>query len=123
MMPLDLHYLARPDERFHLQTCEPQPRVWGSLRFIRRVSWDRVYNPDGSRGWFVSWSLCDRLQWYHGTAKADGTRTYMYRTGQLGEPYDTHSVVMTTTPTELRALRWRSRGMDPVPHWTNMGGA
>lgn len=122
-IPTGLTKGARPDEQFHLQSVEPVPHVIGWRWFIRRTSWSHVYNRDGSPGWFVSWAFFNRIQFYHGTAKADGTRTVMYRTGQLMDDHDTTSVVMTTTPKELLAFRWRSRGVDPTPVWSNMGGA
>jgi hypothetical protein len=127
MATLNLMLGARPDERFHLQSGEPIPEVTGSLTFYRKVRWRNVWNVDGSAGEFSSTVInfgLKYLQWYSGTAKCDGTRTLMYRAGQLGEPYDQDRCVMTTTPKEMKAWRFRSKdAIDAVPVWTNMGGA
>lgn len=116
---VDLTIGARPDERFHLQHGAPFPRCW-TFGPIRRTAWGHLFHADGRAGWFVSW-WCWKLQWYHGTVKCDGSRTYMYQHKQLGEPVDPEGYVMTTTPSELSAFRWRTGGPGDTL-WNNMGG-
>ncbi len=118
---LNLHKGARPDERFFLTPVCPVPKTWSFWKLIRRTSWDPIVMPDGTPGKWISWWFFNHLQWYHGTAKIDGTRTYMYRYGQLGAPFDPLSVVMTTTPSELLAFRWRTEP-PKAPKWDDMGG-
>ena len=117
-MAYDLMIGARPDERFHVQSLEPAPFVeqWGPWR---RTTWGNLLLPDGSPGEFVSTWLW-KLQWYVGTTKCDGTRTHMLNIGQLGDA--TPGFVMTTTPKELSAFRWRAAGPSPTD-WRNMGGS
>lgn len=107
---------ARPDERFHLQDGAPV-RVshvdWG---WIRRTRWS--FAP----GSFTSWWFANHLQWYHGTAKCDGTRTRMGWAGQLGDPTAPTQYVITTTPSEMHAFRWRTNGPGE-PLWDNQGGS
>ncbi len=122
-MTLNLHLGARQDERFHLQPVQPEPHVLGWRWLVRRVSWANVFNPDGSEGKWISWTVLWFLHFYHGTSKCDATRTFMYRNGQLGDPHNQTDFVMTTTPKEMLALRLRKGGMDATPVWTNMGGA
>jgi hypothetical protein len=109
---------ARTDEKFHVQS--PQP-TYVQSRFLlyQKTTWSNLVNPDGSAGSFVSiwvWNL----QWYYGTTKCDGTRTYMLNKGELGDP--TTGYVMTTTPKELLAFRWRAQGPGSAA-WNNMGGS
>ena len=115
---VDLMKGARPDERFHVQSDEPSPQqqIWGP---IRRTTWDKLMNPDGSVGTFTSWWFY-KLQYYAGSTKCDATRTIMMNDGQLGDP--TPGYVMTTTPTELHAFRWRANGPG-IAEWRNMGGS
>ena len=115
---LNLYLNARPDERFHVQSEQPVPQqhTWGP---IRRTTWYKLMNPDGSIGTFTSWWI-GKLQYYAGTTKCDATRTVMLNNGELGDP--TPGYVMTTTPTELHAFRWRAKGPGEAV-WTNMGGA
>lgn len=115
---LDLSKGARPDERFHRQEAQPIPhqQIWG---LIRKTTWSQLTNADGSVGTFTSWWI-HKLQYYSGTTKCDGTRTIMMNTGQLGDP--TPGYVMTTTPTELQAFRWRAKGPGEAI-WSNMGGS
>ena len=115
---LDLTLGARPNERFHLQLPEPQASVW-TFGPLRVVTWTSLVNPDGSPGTFTS-RWCGRLQFYSGTCKCDATRTVMMRTGQLGDP--SPGYVMTTTPRELWALRWRSAGPQEAV-WSSLGAA
>ena len=109
---------ARPDEIFHVQIPRPMPITtgWGPFR---KTVWDGLFNPDGSVGRFTSCWLW-KLQWYWGTTKCDGSRTTWLNTGQLGDA--TPGYVMTTTPSELRAFRWRAKGPGE-PVWSNMGGS
>ena len=109
---------ARPDEIFHIQAEQPVPTQWSSGPF-RRTTWSHLALPDWSPGTFVSYWI-GRLQYYHGTAKCDATRTVMLNTGELGEP--TPGYVITTTPSEMHAFRWRTKGPEE-PVWTNMGGS
>lgn len=115
---LDLMRGARPDERFHRQDAQPVPRqqIWG---LIRKTTWDHLMNPDGSVGTFTSWWI-GKLQYYSGSTKCDGTRTRMMNSGQLGDP--TPGYVMTTTPKELLAFRWRANGPGEAT-WDNMGSS
>ena len=115
---VDLHKGARPDERFHVQQARPVPCTIQRGPY-RQTSWTNIFLPDGYTGSFVSTWIW-KLQWYRGTAKCDGTRTYMLNKGELGEP--TAGYVMTTTPKELHAFRWRSKGPGDV-RWDNMGGS
>jgi hypothetical protein len=122
-MTFDLHYNARPDERFHLQPFQPEVKSHWDWWILRRTSWTKIHNEDRTPGRFISWWLCRRIQWYHGTVKCDGTRTRMGWNGELGEPRPLgHQYVMTTTPKELLALRWRSNGPGE-PTWDGMGGS
>jgi hypothetical protein len=116
---IDLHKGARPDEVFHVQAAQPTFRQW-SCGVVRWTVWENIYLADGTPGRFVSRWLFNRLQWYQGTVKCDGTRTAMLNRGDLGEP--TPGYVMTTTPTELAAFRWRSNGPGEA-QWDNMGGS
>lgn len=115
---LNLMRRARPDERFHVQLSEPCASVW-TFGPLRVVTWTSLVNPDGSPGTFTSrWFW--RFQYYSGTTKCDATRTIMMRTGQLGDPAP--GFVMTTTPKELWAARWRSAGPQEAV-WSSMGSA
>jgi len=117
---LDLMKGARPDEKFHVQTWRPRFALKTWLGgFIRKTSWYMLLLPDGTPGQFTSWWVWN-LQWYRGTTKCDGTRTYMLQAGQLGEVG--HGYVMTTTPKELHAFRWRRTGPSSAS-WDNMGGS
>jgi len=111
---------VRPDERFHLQTGPPVPHVVRLLG-LRRTEWTNLILPDGAPATFISWWLW-KLQWYHGTAKCDGTRTRMGWSVELGDPTAPNQYVITTTPSEMHAFRWRSNGPGE-PIWSNMGGA
>lgn len=62
-------------------------------------------------------------QCYFGSAKCDATRTFAYWASQYGEPVDKNKYVMTATPKEMMAFRWRSNGSDKEVIWTDMGGA
>lgn len=117
-MSADLMLGARPDERFHIQLPRPMPitKIRGPYR---KTIWLGLVNPDGSFGSFTSCWLW-KLQWYYGTTKCDGSRTIMLNTGQLGDP--TPGYVMTTTPSELSAFRWRNSGPGEAV-WSNMGGS
>ena len=119
-MSLDLTKGARPDERFHLQVGPPVPHVVRLLG-LRRTAWGHLFLSDGTPATFISWWLW-KLQWYHGTAKCDGTRTRMAWAGQLGDPVALDQYVMTTTPSEMHAFRWRSKGPSE-PTWDGMGGS
>ncbi len=116
---MDLMKDARPDEQFHLQTEEPLWRMPINLGIVMRLTrWTHLTTRDGSPTSF--WSLWFwRLQIYWGGAKCDGSRTYRLNRGDLGDP--TPGYVMTTTPKELLAFRWRS-SVPVVPSWDNMGG-
>jgi hypothetical protein len=113
---IDLMKNARVDERFHLQDGPPVIRRAFDWGWLRRTKW--AGGPDV----FVSWWLFGHLQWYHGTAKCDGTRTRMAWNGELGEKLSEHIYVMTTTPTELSAFRWRTNGPGDL-NWDNQGGS
>lgn len=117
---IDLMLGAQPYERFHLQYGRPTPSQWSWGPF-RRTWWYNLSLPDGSKGTFVSWWI-GKLQWYHGTVKCDGTRTKMAWDGQLGDPTAANQYVMTTTPKELSAFRWREQGPS-TPTWDGMGGS
>ena len=116
----DLMKGARPDEHFHLQAGPPVPHVVRLLG-LRRTAWSNLFLSDGTPATFISWWLW-KLQWYHGTAKCDGTRTRMAWAGQLGDPVALDQYVMTTTPKEMHAFRWRSAGPSD-PTWDNQGGS
>jgi hypothetical protein len=121
-MGLNLHLNARPDERFYLQVGPPHLAAHFDWGWLRRTHWHCV---DRS---FTSWWFFGCLQWYHGSAKCDGTRTRMYWAGMLTdtpEGYykpDMNLYVMTMTPSELLALRWRRTGPGE-PTWDGMGGS
>ena len=123
---LDILLRARPDERFHLQIGQPISVVWEWGPF-RRTTWTNIFLPDGTPGAFVSWWFW-KLQIYHGTTKCDASRTIWYWNEQLDDgnqlPYaaDPSRYVMTTTPKEMLAVRWRAGGRQPV-EWNNMGGS
>lgn len=123
---LDLKKGARPDEIFHLQAGQPtftQTVRWG----YRKTVWGNIFLPDGSPGTFVSIWI-GKLQFYRGTCKCDPTRTQYYWDGTLDDGQapaytpDKALYVMTTTPKEMLALRWRKDGPRPA-EWTNMGGS
>ena len=116
MTSLDLTRGARPDERFHMQDGPPDIISGFDWGWLRRTVWQHA------PGSFTSWWLCRRLQWYHGTSKCDGTRTRMAWNGELGVRSAPSQYVMTTTPSELLAFRWRANGPgDRV--WDNQGGS
>jgi len=118
---------ARPDERFHLQTGPPVPKVT-NLWFMKRVTWSNLFLADGTPGVFTSWWIIgNAIHWYKGNVKCDATRTHMYWNGQLddgvGEAYvpDPKKYVMTTTEKEKFSVRFF---VDPgTPEWSNMGGS
>lgn len=113
---IDLYLNTRPDELFHLSNGPPSVVSHFDWGWLRRTRWD--CNP----GKFISWWFFGHLQWYHGTAKIDGTRTYMAWNGQLGEPRASQDqYVLTTTPSELLAFRWRTDKPKP-PFWNDQGG-
>lgn len=113
---INLNVNARPDERFHLQDGPPVVVSHFDWGWLRRTKW-AVAN-----GRFVSWWFFGHLQWYHGDAKHDATRTCMYEHGQLGQPVEPNQYVMTTTPSELLAFRWRAKGPGGPPVVSDMGG-
>lgn len=115
-MSLDLLRGARADERFHVQDGPPVVVSHFDWGILRRTVWH------SAPGRFTSWWLVGHLQWYHGTAKCDGTRTRMAWDGQLGDRLPMTRYVMTTTPAELSAFRWRTQGPGP-PVWDNQGGS
>lgn len=121
---LNLDKDVRPDEVgfFHRQMEEPVPHTV-QIGPYRRTTWTQITNKDGSPGTFVS-TWWWKLQYYAGTTKCDGTRTFMLRHGQLGTSPDdpTDGYVMTTLPKELLAFRWRSKGPGEVK-FDNMGGS
>ena len=125
---LNLHLNARPDERFHLQTGPPVPLIKTLWGLYKRVTWRNLWLPDGSPGRFISWWVIgNALHWYKGTAKIDGTRTYMYWNGQLDDGVaptyvpDAEQYVVTTTQKERFSVRFFVDPGEVV--WTNMGGA
>ena len=127
-MLLNLSLHSRPDERFHWQGIEPRVascRGWRWL--VRRTDWTAIYlDAPGyaERGRFTSWVIGWGLQIYYGTVKCDGSRTQDLRRGALGgNDVDRMGYVMTTTPAELLAVRWRWAGLERTPRWDNMGGA
>jgi len=113
---LNLHLNARPDERFHLQDGPPEIISSFDWGWLRRTVWRHA------PGSFTSWWLCRRLQWYHGTAKCDGTRTRMGWEGQLGDRTMPNQYVITTTVSEMSAFRWRTKGPGVIV-WDNQGGS
>lgn len=119
---MNLYLNARPDEVFYLQDGEPQPHWWGVRWLVRRVWWTNIFDASNDHATWVSWTFLWFFHFYHGTAKCDGTRTAMYWSGQLGEPRNDSKYVMTATPKEMLAVRFRRNGMDAVPVWNNMGG-
>ena len=122
-VPLDLHKGARPDERFHLQRGQPTVKRHFDWTWLRRTSWKDIRLVDGTTAKWISWWFFNHLQIYHGTAKCDGTRSRMYWLGQLGNPPGgTEYYVMTTTPSEMWAFRWRTNSPGP-PVWDDMGGS
>lgn len=124
---LDLYHpldgrVFREDERFHLQAGQPYCRTFGlDDRLYRRVRWYNLSLPDGTGGKFTSYIVLWFFRWYRGTVKCDGTQTFAYWRGQLGEPYDTEHYVMTTTPKEMFSVRLRWRKPDREV-WSNQGG-
>jgi hypothetical protein len=118
----NLYLTARPDERFHLQTAQPWCQAFGRWDWLYRgVRWYDMTRPNGSRGRFDTYIFLWFFRWYKGTVKCDGTRTRMFRHGQLGSPYDQVHFVMTTTPKEMFSVRLRWRKPDRE-RWDNMGG-
>lgn len=123
---LDLQRGARPTDQFYLQRGQPVPhtRTVGPLRV---TTWSNLFRADGTPATFRSWWI-GKLQWYSGTAKCDGTRTRMYWGGQLDDGVapryvpDAAAYVMTQTPAELSAFRWRAQGPGAV-NWDNQGGS
>jgi hypothetical protein len=113
---------CRADERFHLQNGQPEPHSFGVRWLLRRVWWTNIFTISGDNAKWISWTFLWFFHFYHGTAKCDGTQTYRYHTGQLGEPIEANVYVMTTTPKEMLAVRFRSKGMQEDPSWDNMGG-
>ena len=109
----------RLDERFHLQQPKGWCDGWGVDWLYRSVKWHNVYLEDGSPGWFNSYILLWVIRWYVGTVKHDGSRTFAYENGQLGD-YE-GGYVMTTTPKEMLSVRvrWKKPNREV---WTNQGG-
>lgn len=100
------HYFARNNfTPFIIQFRERR-----YLGLYRKALW-QVMNRDGSFGVFVSRWFLGHLQWYHGTAKCDGSQSIM-----------AGRIVMTDEPKELLAFRWRTSGPSGPPVWDNMGG-
>ncbi|MDO8357331.1 MAG: hypothetical protein Q7U76_13150 [Nitrospirota bacterium] len=123
MEPLDLHKGARTDEVFYLQQGEPVPKSWGWRWLIRRTSWSNIFLADGTPARWTNWNVFWGGQFYHGNAKCDATRCFAYWAGQLGGTMDRSKYVMTATPKEMLAFRWRSKGSDKTPVWSNMGNS
>lgn len=127
MPVLNLNLGVRPDEtgHFYLQSVEPRPD-WLGWRWLCRVTWwNTLWTNEGDHAYFYSVVLFWYIQVYWGTAKCDGSRTFMARKGELShgvDPYIGKSCVMTDLPRELFAFRIRSGGMQAIPEWTNMGG-
>ena len=128
---LNLHKGARPDEKFHLQIGRPQIKnQWVWWKIFRFTTWNNVYTLQDhgtKKGYWWSLWLFNRLQIYWGNTKCDATRTHMYWNHQLDN--DAHQVgwyVMTTTPKEMKAVRWRSKGPNKNTHpeqaYSDMGG-
>ncbi len=120
--------VPRPDEEFHLQKGEPVSRTVTfafGLGFVR--IWHNLSLADGRMGKFRSWWLFgQRVHWYKGNVKCDGSRTYMYWNGQLDDGMppkyipDPTLYVMTTTPKEKLAVRFNQTPGEVS--WNNMGG-
>jgi len=125
---LDLHKDAQNFEQgfFYLQAA-PELVSKATAFGFRRTVW-KMTKRDGSDGYFTSIWFFNRIQFYSGDCKCDGTRTRMYWAGQLddgaGFPYapDPTQYVYTDLPKELSALRWRSNGPGETS-WDNMGGS
>ena len=99
------------NEEFYEQFHEPLVRRYFDWGWLRRTSWTALSKRDFSDARFVSWWFMGHLQWYHGTAKCNGS---------LSEP--TKGLwIMTDKPSEMTAFRWRANGPGEV-HWNNMGG-
>ena len=114
---MNLYDNIRPDERFHTQPYKPYCIAFGFDDWLyRRVAWYELTLPNGSPGGFTSYIVLWFFRWYRGTAKCDGTRTFMWQEdGHTGE------YVITTTPKEMFSvrLRWRKPNREV---WYNMGG-
>lgn len=128
---LNLHLNARPDEKFHLQIGRPQIKnQWTWWKFFRLTTWDNVYtlhHHGTKKGYWWSLWLFNTIQLYWGNTKCDASRTSMYWNHQLNnDAHQTGWYVMTTTPKEMKALRWRKKGpntnTDPETTWKDMGG-
>ncbi len=118
---IDLTKGARPNELFHLQSGQPHVGTHFDWGVLRRTKWTNIWlETDGPARW-TSWWLFNHLQIYYGTAKCDGTRTQMYWSGQLGSKGSLSKYVMTTTPSEMWAFRWRTNSPGE-PVWNDMGG-
>jgi len=110
-------HVPRADERFHLWSGEPTIKHHFDWGWLRRTCW--VCGPNK----FVSWWFFGHVQFYHGI-KIDGSRTFMGWNGQLGtsgEKTNSDQYVMTTTPKEKLAFRWRTEKPGP-PTWSDQGG-
>jgi hypothetical protein len=119
-MPIDLYAAnpagekPRPDERFHIREGPPIIKSHFDWWILRRTCW-KVKDDT-----FVSWFFFGHLQIYHGI-KIDGSRTYMGWNGQLGDKLDHNMYVMTTTPKEQFAFRWRTK-RPGAPIWSDQAG-
>jgi hypothetical protein len=132
-MELNLYKDAKIGEKFHLQPTQPlyveEYFKWGCGR-VRQVKWFGLKTDKNEIGIFNSWTLrlydiddnhFRAIQYYKGTVKCDGSRSKMLFNGQLGgTAFEQLMYVMTTTPSELMALRIKK--IDKVPVWNNMGG-
>jgi hypothetical protein len=101
---------------FYFQYQQPQVKRHFDWGWLRRTSWRNIERRDGRRATWVSWWFFGHLQWYHGTAKCDGSKSYESLAEVPGR------YVMTDKPDEMLALRWRTNGPSAVK-WDNMGGA
>ena len=121
----DLHKGARPDEVFYLQLGRPTPKINPVFRWrwlMRITTWSNIFLRDGSPAKWINITLFWGLQFYFGSAKCDATRCFAYWAGQYGGTIDKYKYVMTATPKEMLAFRWRWGGSDKDPIWSNMGG-
>lgn len=122
-MSLNLNTGSNPIFDYYVQEHEPNP-WWIGTKFLMRFTWwTRLRKKNGKRAVFFSLVLFGHFQCYIGTAKCDGTRTYMLRSGALGEVGEGY--VMTGWKQEHWAFRWRkdSKNVSDRPEWSSMGSS
>lgn len=111
-------------ERFYVVPQTPKVRTLNLPFGLRLLSWSprlflsltgHIHDRPAPWGKFRGWQV------YFGWGKCDATRTLAYQRGEYTQGIPQSGYVLTWTFAEMFALR--TRDLDLIPSWMNMGGA